>query len=166
MTERVEQQICIKFYIKLEHCCVETIQMIQKATAMGNWWLAASSQQHTRSCITSHAVFWWDIKSPRWLTPLQSRFGALLLLAVPKTKIPLKGKSFQTVNEIQENTMEQLMAIGRIVWGPKVPALKRAIVLSNVPLCICTISCSSYYQSKDTSVVSMSWPPLTILQWT
>ena len=36
MTERVEQQICIKFYVKLEHCSTETIQ-IQKAIALGNW---------------------------------------------------------------------------------------------------------------------------------
>ena len=31
MTEGVEQQICIKFCIKLEHSSTETIQMIQKA---------------------------------------------------------------------------------------------------------------------------------------
>ena len=31
MTERVEQQICIKFFIKLEHFSVKTIWMIQKA---------------------------------------------------------------------------------------------------------------------------------------
>ena len=37
MTEQVEQQICIKFCIKLEHSSTETIQMIQKAAAMGNW---------------------------------------------------------------------------------------------------------------------------------
>ena len=37
-----------------------------------------------------------------------------------KLKSPLKGMRFQTVNEIQENTMRQLMAIGRRVWGPKV----------------------------------------------
>ena len=43
MTEWVEQRICIKFCIKLEHSYKDTIQMIQKATAMGNWWLAASS---------------------------------------------------------------------------------------------------------------------------
>ena len=36
MTERVEQRICIKFCIKLEHSFSETIQMIQKAVAMGN----------------------------------------------------------------------------------------------------------------------------------
>ena len=37
MTEQVEQQICIKFCIKLEHSSLKTIQMIQKAAAMGNW---------------------------------------------------------------------------------------------------------------------------------
>ena len=37
VTERVEQQICLKFCIKLEHSSVETIQMTQKAAAMGNW---------------------------------------------------------------------------------------------------------------------------------
>ena len=42
----------------------------------------------------------------------------------PKLKSPLKMKKFQAVNEIQENMMGQLMLIGRIVWGPKVPTLK------------------------------------------
>ena len=51
MTEPVEQQICIKFYIKFECSSTETIQVIQKATAMGNWWLAASSQQRAGSGI-------------------------------------------------------------------------------------------------------------------
>ena len=37
MTERVEQQICIKFCAKLEHSSMETIRMIQKAAAVGNW---------------------------------------------------------------------------------------------------------------------------------
>ena len=37
MPERVEQQICIKFCVKLEHSSTETIQIIQKAAAMGNW---------------------------------------------------------------------------------------------------------------------------------
>ena len=37
MTERVEQQICIKFCVKLEHSSTETICVIQKAAAMGNW---------------------------------------------------------------------------------------------------------------------------------
>ena len=37
MTERVEQQICIKFCIKLEHSSVETMSVIQKAMAVGSW---------------------------------------------------------------------------------------------------------------------------------
>ena len=37
MPEQVEQQICIEFCVKLEHSSVETIWMIPKATAMGNW---------------------------------------------------------------------------------------------------------------------------------
>ena len=31
---------------------------------------------------------------------------------------------FQIIEEIQENTMGQLMATRRTMWGPKVPALK------------------------------------------
>ena len=49
---QTEQWICIKFCIKLGHSSMETIQMIQKAAAMGNWWLAASSGQCAHSCIT------------------------------------------------------------------------------------------------------------------
>ena len=37
MTEQVEQGICIKFCIKLEYSSTKTMQMIQEATAMGNW---------------------------------------------------------------------------------------------------------------------------------
>ena len=42
----------------------------------------------------------------------------------PKLKSPLKGKIFQTVNEIQENTTGQVMVIWRTVWSLKVPTLK------------------------------------------
>ena len=88
MTEQVEQQICIKLCIKLEHSSSESIQMIQKATSMGNWWLAASSQQCTCSCITFHAEFFRETSNhPGDSAPLQLRFGALRLLAFPKTKI-------------------------------------------------------------------------------
>ena len=45
-------------------------------------------------------------------------------MAFPKLKSPLKGKRFQTINEIQENTTGQLMAIERTVGGPKVATLK------------------------------------------
>ena len=41
-----------------------------------------------------------------------------------KLKSPLKGKRFQTLDEIQENMTGQLMVIDRTVWGPKGPTLK------------------------------------------
>ena len=56
MTEQVEQQICIQFCVKLEHSYMETIWVIQKAAAVGNWRLAASSQQHARL-----GSFWQNI---------------------------------------------------------------------------------------------------------
>ena len=60
MTEGAEQWICTKFCDKLEHYSMETTWMIQKSTAMGNWWLAASSQQCTCSRIRSHAEFYGE----------------------------------------------------------------------------------------------------------
>ena len=86
--EQVEQQICIKFCVKVEHSSLETILMIQKAEAMGNWWLAASSWQHACSCITSRAEFFVETSyHPGDSALLQPRFGALQLLVFPKTKI-------------------------------------------------------------------------------
>ena len=103
----------------------EGIWMIQKATAMGNWWLAASSRWCSPSCMTSCAEIFGETSShPGDSAPLQPRFGALQLLAFPKNKITFEWKRFQTILEIQENTTGQLMVPGRTVLGPKVPALK------------------------------------------
>ena len=88
MIERVEQWICIKFCVKFQHFSVETIRMIQKATAMGNWSLAASSQQHACSWIISHKEFFFcETSHPGDSAPLQLSFGVLWLLPFPKTKI-------------------------------------------------------------------------------
>ena len=57
MTEGVEQQFCIKFCVKLEHSSMGTIGMTQKAAAMANLCLAASSRQRACSCITSCTEF-------------------------------------------------------------------------------------------------------------
>ena len=88
MTERVEQWMCSKFCVKVEHSSMKTIWMIQKASAMGNWWLAASSQQCVCSCIMSPAEFFSKTSNyPGDLAPLQPRFGTLRLLDFPNTKI-------------------------------------------------------------------------------
>ena len=93
MPEQVEQQIYIKFCIQLELSSMEHISVIQRATAMGNWWLAASSQQFTHSCIISCAeIFGETSNHPGDAAPLLYRFGALWLLASPQTKIAFEGE--------------------------------------------------------------------------
>ena len=147
MTEQVEQGICITFCVRLEHSSTETIRMIQKAAAMGNWWLAASTRQCACSCITSPGEFFGKTSNhPGDSASLQPRFDTLWLLAFPKLKSPLKGKRFQTVDEIQENTMGQLMAMGRTVWGPKVPTLK------GTEVSLCYVQCFLYLVSSSVNV--------------
>ena len=115
MTQQVEQRICIRFYIKLECSSAETIQMIQKAAAMGNWSLATSSQ-HTHSCIMSRAEFCGETSNhPGDSAPYSPDLVACSFWLFPKLKLPLTGKRLQTMDEIQENTTGQLMAMGRIV---------------------------------------------------
>ena len=74
---------------------------------------AAGDQQRHHNNVPAHAsplmpsILGKKSSHPGDLAPLQPRFGTLRLLAFPKTKkLPLKGKSPQTVNEIQENMME------------------------------------------------------------
>ena len=65
----------------------------------------------------------------------------------PKLKSPLKGKRFQTIDEIQENTTGQLMTIGRTVWGPKVPTLKGTEVSLSYVQCFLYLLSSSIHVS-------------------
>ena len=74
--------------------------------------------------LTHHVscrVFWWKIRSPRWLSALTflPRFSALRLWASPQTKSPLKAKRFQTISEIQENMTGQLMWLGELCEVPR-----------------------------------------------
>ena len=88
MTEWIEQWICIKFYVKPEHSSMETIRLIQKAAAVGNRWLAASSWQWIHTSIMSYEEFFCETSNhPGDSVPLQPTFGTLWLLAFPKTKI-------------------------------------------------------------------------------
>ena len=50
---------------------------------IGSFLTRMHSLMHHISC----REFWWNIKSPRWLSPPQPRFGALCLPAFLKTKI-------------------------------------------------------------------------------
>ena len=100
MTEQVEKCICMKSCIKLEHSSVETIRMIQKASA---------SSHLMQSFLAKHQST--QVTQPSYSPDLASCDFWLF----PKLKSPLKGKRFQTIDEIQESSTRQLMVIGRAV---------------------------------------------------
>ena len=109
ITEQVKERICIEFCVKLEHSTSETIQMIQKAAAVGNWWLAASSWQRAphawhlvQSFLATHQI------TQVTQTPYSPGMVPCDFWLFPKLKSPLKVKRFQTINEIQENTTEKV----------------------------------------------------------
>ena len=124
MTEWVEQRICIRFCVKLNIPLQKLFRWFRRPQlwATGDWQFHHDNVPDHASCHMQS--FRRNIKSLRWLSPLQSRFGVLQLLAFPKTKITLERKEIETVDEIQENTTGRLMVIGRTVWGPEVPTLK------------------------------------------
>ena len=87
ITEQVEQRICIKFCVEFKHSSPETIQMIQKAIAIGSWRLPTSSQ-HACPCIMSHVEFFGKTSAhPSDSALKQPRFGTFQLLDFPKIKI-------------------------------------------------------------------------------
>ena len=83
----------------------------------------------------------------------------------PKLKSPLKGKRFQTINEIQKNMMGLLMAVGRTVWGPKVPTLKGTEAsLSCVQCFLFLVSSSISVSTLQITWLETFWTDL-IYQW-
>ena len=106
-----------------------------------------------------------------WFEPLPKNRGALGLWLFPKLKSSFKGKRFQTIDEIQENMMGQLMAVptkdqrilqsvlnserdaGRTVWGPKMTTSKGTeFSLSCIPYkCLCfPYYMAGYFLDPDT----------------
>ena len=113
MTEQVEKRLCSKFCIKLEHSSTETIQMIQKTAGMGtgDWQLhhATDASRLMQTFLAKHQI------TQVTQSPYSPDLVSCNFWLFPRLKSPLKGKRFQTINEIQENTMRQLMVIGRTV---------------------------------------------------
>ena len=99
--------------------------MIQKPQlwATGDW------QLHHDNVPTHASHLLQSVLAKHLITQMtQPRYSSDLVPCnfwlFPKLKSHLKGKRFQTVNEIQENTTGQLLATGRTVWTPKMPTLK------------------------------------------
>ena len=65
----------------------------------------------------------------------------------PKLKSPLKGKRFQTIDKIQENTKGQLIVFGRTVWGRSQGAYFEGTEVS-----LSYIQCFLYHISSSVNV--------------
>ena len=155
ITEKVEQWICIKFCVKLEHSSTQTIWMILRRPqlwATGDWqlhldYVPARAPCLLQSFLAKHQIT--QVTQPHY-SPYLAPCDFWLF---PKLKSPWKGKIFQTIDEIQGNTMGELMAIGRTVWGPKVPTLKG----DEVPLP--HVQCFLYlvYSPTNVSIFHTTW---------
>ena len=122
MTELVEQWICIKSCIKLEHSSTETIQMIQKATAMGNWWWAASSRQCARSCIMPHAgVFGETSRHPGDSAPTAQIWCPVTSGFSPNWNHLWKGRDFRPSMRCRKIQQGSSWRLGDLCEVPRCP---------------------------------------------
>ena len=122
MTEQVEQWICIQFCIKLDHSFKKPFECFRRPQLWesGDCWQLHQAMYHVscRDFLVKHEITL--VTQPHYSPDLAPCDFWLF----PKLRSSLKGKKFQTLDEIQENMMRQLMAIERTVWGSKVPPLK------------------------------------------
>ena len=116
---------------KLEHSS-RNYSDNSECCSFGLLWLAASSWQRIHSCITSHAVFSWSIKSPRWFGPPTAQIWCLWLPAFPKTKITFEREEISDhwwdlrkyYRAADADSNKWFCRVFWTVWGPKVPTLK------------------------------------------
>ena len=141
MTEWVEQWMCIKFCIKFEHPSAETILMIQKAVAMGNWVLAASSQQCSCLCIASPAEFFGDTSNhPGDSAAPRAQIWCSATSGFSKTKITFEREGIsdhQRDSGKYNRAAEQLGELCEVPRDQLWRALRRRFPMHNV-------SCISY----------------------
>ena len=129
----------------MKHC--------EKATAMGNWWLAASSQ-HACSHIMSRAEGFGETSNhPGDSAPFSPDLVPCNFWLFPKLNSLLKGKRFQIIDETQENMMGWLMAIRRAVGGSEVPTLKGTEVSLSCVECFLYLGSSSI----NVSIFHSTW---------
>ena len=127
MTEQVEQWICIKFCFKLEHSSAETIWMLQKATAMGTWWLIVSFLM-TMCPLLHHVLcrgFGGTSNHPCDSVPLQPRFCTPRLLAFPKTKITFEREEISDQIGFRKIWWGSWQCLGELCEVPRCPLWRR-----------------------------------------
>ena len=113
----------------------------QHLWATGDWQL----HHNNAPAHATHLVQFFDEMSNHLgdSALLQSGFGTLWLLTFPKTKSPLKGGEISNHWWDSGKYEEQLIVIGRTVWGPKVPTLKETEVLLSYVQCFLYLVSSS-----------------------
>ena len=89
ITEQVEQQIALNFVLSLNISPWKLFRWFRRPQlwATGDWQLHHNNAHAQASRVVQ---FLWNIKSPRWLSPLRPRLGTLWLLACPKIKSTLR----------------------------------------------------------------------------
>ena len=111
----------------------------------------------TASCLLTHhiscRVFGWNIKSPRCLSPTTAQIGAPVTSCFSQIKITFKSKRFWTIDEIWEISTGQLMAIGKTLWGSKVPISKGTEVSLSYVQCFLYLVSSSI----NVSIFHITW---------
>ena len=111
----VEQGIQIKFCIKLEHSSAETIQWRRRPQL----WATGDGQLHLNNVPThaSHLLQRFLVKhqiTQVTQAPYSPDLAPCDVWLFPKLKSPLRGKRFQTVDEIQENTTGDWWWLGEL----------------------------------------------------
>ena len=145
MTEWVEQWVWIKLCIRLEFSSVKLFMWFRRPQlwATGDWQL----RYNDVPVHAFHAEFFSELSNhPGDSAAPKPTFGTLRLLPFPKLESPLKGKRFQTIDEIHENITGQLMVTGRTVWGPNVPTLK------GTEASLSYVQCFLYFVSSSINV--------------
>ena len=154
MTERVEQWICIKFWMKLENPPWKLFEWLRRPQlwVTGDWQLHHNNVPTHALCVmkgflAKHQIT--QVTPPPYIPDL----APCDFWVFPKQKSPWKRKRFQTINEIQENMTGQLMAIGRNMWGPKVPTLK------GTEVSLSYVQCFLYLVSSpvNASIFHITW---------
>ena len=139
MTEQVEQWICIKFWVQIEH------SLNIPPRKLFGWVDDSEGRSYGKLVIGSfimtmhpfiHHVSRAEFFGKHQITqvtqlPYSPDLVSCDFWFFPKLKSALKGKGFQTLDEIQENTTGQLTAIG----SPKVFTLKGTEALLSYVQC-------------------------------
>ena len=141
MTKQVEQRICIIFCIKFERSSSEIIWMIQKAT------VPIHASRLVQTFLVRHQIT--QMSQP----PYSPDLVPCNFWLFPRLKSPSKGKRFQTVHEIQENTTGQMTVIERTEWGSKVSPLKRTKASLSYVQCFLYL----VYSSINVSIFHITW---------